>query len=162
MAGGYDAGIRLGERLEKDMVAVKVGGEQQQIAVASPAYIARHGTPRTPHELTQHRCINMRMPSDGSLYRWEFERRRKRLEISVSGPLIVSDPMLALLAALQGVGVAYLFREHAAPALASGKLVPMLESWSPPFAGFYLYYPGRRHVRPPLRALIDFLRRELA
>lgn len=160
VAGGFDAGVRLGESLAKDMIAVRLGGEQQQVAVATRRYLAKHGTPRSPRDLAQHRCINLRMASDLSLYRWEFEHRRERLEVAVDGPLIVNDTELALQGALQSVGIAYLFREQVAPALASGKLVPLLEHWSPPFAGFYLYYPSRRYVPPALRALIDFVRRD--
>jgi DNA-binding transcriptional LysR family regulator len=159
VASGYDAGIRLGERVDKDMVALKLGGDQQLVAVASPAYVAAHGAPRTPRELAQHHCINLRMPTNHELWRWEFERRGKQLEIAVDGPLIVSDVSLALEAARQGVGIAYLFRDQCEPAIEAGALVPLLESWSPPFAGFYLYYPGRKFVRPALRAVIDFLRK---
>lgn len=159
VAAGFDAGVRLGESLAKDMVAVRIGGEQQQVAVASPAYVKAHGTPRHPRELANHRCINLRMPSGGELYRWEFERRRKRLDIAVEGSMITNDVWLAQEAALQGVGIAYLFREQVQPAIDAGRLLPMLEAWSPPFAGFYLYHPSHQYVRPALRAFIDFLRK---
>lgn len=101
------------------------------------------------------------MATELSLYRWEFERRRKRVDVAVDGPLIVNEPQLALVGALHGVGIAYLFRYTVESELATGKLVPLLESWSPPFAGFYLYHPSRKYLRPPLRTFIDFLRREI-
>ena len=162
VAGRFDAGIRLGESLAKDMVAIKLGGEMQQVAVAAPRYLDEHAAPRHPRELAQHRCINIRMPTDLNLYRWEFERRRTKLEVGVDGPLIVNDPELALLAALQGIGIAYLFRDRAQAFIDRGELVALLEAWSPPFPGFYLYHPSRRHIRPSLRAFIDFLRGELS
>lgn len=162
VAERFDAGIRLGESLAKDMVAIKLGGEMQQIAVAAPHYLAAHPAPRHPRDLAQHRCINIRMPTDLNLYRWEFERRRKQLDVGVEGPLIVNDPELALAAALQGIGIAYLFRDRAQAFIDDGELIPLLETWSPPFPGFYLYHPSRRQLRAPLRAFIDFIRAALA
>ncbi|HVZ02178.1 MAG TPA: LysR family transcriptional regulator [Dongiaceae bacterium] len=157
VAARFDAGIRLGEKVERDMVAVRFGGDLEMLAVGSPDYFARHGKPKTPRDLKAHRCINTRWPTDGSLYRWEFERGTEELEAAVTGPLIVNEPDVAVRAAVDGVGIAYLFRYQIQAALAAGKLVTVLEEWTPPFPGFYLYYPGRRQMPPPLRAFIDFV-----
>jgi DNA-binding transcriptional LysR family regulator len=159
VAGRFDAGIRLGERLEKDMVAVPLTGKLEMMVVGTPAYFAAHGVPRTPRELAQHRCINWRMPTDQSVYRWEFERKKQKLEVAVQGPLIVNDDELALRGVLDGLGLAYLFDYHVRQLLAARKLVRVLEAWSPPFPGFYLYHPSRRYTPPTLRAFIDFVRR---
>ncbi|XXU13823.1 LysR family transcriptional regulator [Sorangium sp. So ce861] len=159
VARRFDAGVRLGERLERDMVAVKLSGDFSMMAVASPAYLARHGAPATPRDLHRHRCINTRWPTDGSLYRWEFEKGKQSLEVAVEGPLIVNDVDLALRAAVDGVGIAYVFDEQARPLVEAGRLTRVLEPWSPSFPGFYLYYPSRRQTPPALRAFIEFLRR---
>ncbi|AUX34899.1 MULTISPECIES: LysR family transcriptional regulator [Sorangium] len=159
VARRFDAGVRLGERLERDMVAVKLSGDLSMMAVASPAYLARHGVPATPRDLHRHRCINMRWPTDGSLYRWEFEKGKQSLEVAVEGPLTVNDVDLALRAAADGVGIAYVFDQQARPLVEAGKLTRVLEPWSPSFPGFYLYYPSRRQTPPALRAFVDFLRR---
>ncbi|XYI02599.1 LysR family transcriptional regulator [Sorangium sp. So ce1128] len=159
VARRFDAGVRLGERLEKDMVAVKLSGDLAMMAVASPGYLARHGVPATPRDLHRHRCVNGRWPTDGSLYRWEFEKGKQSLEVAVEGPLIVNDAELALRAALDGVGIAYVFDEQARPWVEAGKLTRVLEAWSPSFPGFYLYYPSGRQAPPALRAFIEFLRR---
>ena len=157
VANRFDAGVRLGEMVEKDMIAVRLGGELRLMAVAAPAYLARHGTPATPHDLARHRCINFRWPTDLSLYHWEFEREGRPLEAAVEGPLIVNEPEVACLAALAGVGIAYLFEHQVRPGLDSGQLVHLLADWSPPFPGFHLYYPSRRQMAPPLRAFLDFV-----
>ncbi|HVO00962.1 MAG TPA: LysR substrate-binding domain-containing protein [Candidatus Cybelea sp.] len=158
VAQRFDAGVRLGEKVEKDMVAVRLGGELQLIAVAAPSYIARFGRPRTPRELQAHRCIASRWPSDGSLYRWEFERGEEKLEAAVQGPLIANDPDLVLRAVLEGVGIAFLFAHRVRPLIAAGKLVHLLKDWTPPFPGFYLYYPSRRQMPPALRAFVDHIK----
>lgn len=159
VAAGFDAGVRLGERLDADMVAVKLTGEVRMMVVASPAYLARAGRPETPRDLLGRRCLNYRWPTSGAIYRWEFERGAERLDIAVDGPLIVNDPEIAVRATLDGVGIAYLFEHQAAEHVARGDLVHLLEDWSPRFPGFYLYYPSRRQAPPPLRAFVDFLRR---
>lgn len=159
VAGRFDAGIRLGERLAKDMVAVKLGGELELAACGSPDYFARFGVPKTPHELHKHRCINWRW-SDGALYRWEFEKDGREFEVAVEGPLIINDSGLLIQAALDGVGLAYLVEEELRPWLETGRLKRVLKDWSPRFPGFHLYYPSRRQVPAPLRAFIDFLKRE--
>ncbi|CAI1848924.1 LysR family transcriptional regulator [Serratia plymuthica] len=160
VAGGFDAGVRLYEKLEKDMVAIKLGGDLRMRVVASPAYLARHGQPQAPHELRQHLCLNFRWPTNGNLYRWEFERDGEKLDIAVEGPVIVDEPEILVRAALDSVGIAYLFEHQVAAALADGRLVPLLDVWTPPFPGFYLYYPANRQMPRPLRAFIDFARQQ--
>ncbi|CAI1603367.1 D-malate degradation protein R [Serratia ficaria] len=160
VAGGFDAGVRLHEKLPKDMVAIKLGGDLRMRVVASPDYLARHGRPQTPRELRDHRCLNCRWPTSGTLYRWEFERDGEALEVVVAGPVIVDEPEILVQAALDGVGIAYLFEHQVAAGLAEGRLLPLLEAWSPPFPGFYLYYPANRQMPRPLRAFIDFARQQ--
>ena len=157
VAGRFDAGIRLGELLEKDMIAVRLTGELEMIAVASPDYLARHGTPETPDELHNHACLNWRWPTDGSLYRWEFEEDGREFEIAVQGPIIANDIEVVLQAALQGLGIAYASHEWMEGWLKEGKLVRVLERYSPKFPGVYLYHPSRRQQPPALRAFIDCL-----
>ncbi|WP_217569508.1 LysR family transcriptional regulator [Mesorhizobium sp. GbtcB19] len=156
--GRFDAGIRLGERLEKDMVAVKLSDDLQMAAVAAPAYLEGRAVPRRPQDLYQHRCINFQWPGSGSIYRWEFSRGKRSLEIAVKGSLTVNDTDLMLNAALDGAGVAYMIDYQVQPWIEKGRLVRFLEAWSPSFPGFYLYHPSRRHVPPALRAFIDFVR----
>ncbi len=157
VAEGFDAGLRLGEHLEADMIAVKASGPQRGVIVGSPAYVAEHGVPLTPQDLMQHRCIRRRF-SSGRIYRWELEQNGKDLAVDVSGPLIVSDQRLARIAALDGVGLAFLFDERVDVDIREGRLVPVLTDWSPPFDGFYIYYTSRRQMRPALRAFVDFFR----
>ena len=157
VAARFDAGIHLGEFLQRDMVAVRVSGEQRAAIVAAPSYFDSHPKPRTPRDLTAHRCINYRMGA-GGVYRWEFEKRGKPVTVSVSGPLIVDDVELVVRAALDGLGLAFLFEEPAGQHIARGKLVRVLEDWCPPFAGFFLYYPSRRQQPAALQALVDALR----
>ncbi|PDT21427.1 LysR family transcriptional regulator [Rhizobium hidalgonense] len=158
VAGRFDAGIRLGEMVEKDMVSVKLGGEMRLVVIASPDYIGRHGMPQTPRDLRDHSCVASRWPTDGSLYHWEFERGDEKLEVAVSGPLSTTDNDLMLRAVLDGIGISYLFDHHVAEYLVAGRLVSMLDDWTPPFPGFHLYYPSRRQMPPPLRAFVDFVR----
>ncbi|MBB3443388.1 LysR family transcriptional regulator [Rhizobium sp. BK379] len=162
VADRFDAGIRLGEMVEKDMVSVKLGGEMRLVVVASPEYIARHGIPDTPRDLRDHSCVVSRWPTDGSLYHWEFERGDEKLEAAVSGPLSTTDNDLMLRSVLDGVGIGYLFDYHVAEHLAAGRLISMLDEWTPPFPGFHLYYPSRRQMPPPLRAFVDFVARQRA
>jgi DNA-binding transcriptional LysR family regulator len=154
----FDAGIRMGELLEKDMVAVKLGPELEMYAVASPGYLAECGVPKTPRDLHGHRCLNWRWPSDGSLYRWEFVKDGKGFEVSVQGPLTVTDIDLSLRAAIDGVGIAYLYHPRLKRLIEEGKLVRILAAWSPRFPGMYLYYPSRVRVPATLQAFIAFLR----
>ena len=159
VAARFDAGIHLGEFLQRDMVAVKVSGEQRAAIVAAPSYFDSHPKPRTPRDLTAHLCLNYRMGA-GGVYRWEFEKRGKPVTVSVSGPRIVDDVELVVRAALDGLGLAFLFEERAAPHIAHGELVRVLEDWCPPFDGFFLYYPSRRQQPAALQALVGALRWE--
>jgi len=156
--GRFDAGIRLGERLQKDMVAVKLSEDLQMAAVAAPAYLENRAIPRHPQELHQHQCIKFEWPGGGNLYRWEFARGKRALEIAIEGSLTVNDTELMLNAVLDGVGIAYMFEYQVRPWIEQGRLVRFLEAWSPSFPGFYLYHPSSRHVPPALRAFIDFMR----
>lgn len=157
VAAGFDAGIHFGEYIEKDMIAVRVSPDHRPAIVASPGYLMAHGKPKSPHDLLRHLCINFRH-GDAGLYRWEFEKGKKSLSVAVSGPLIVDDLTLAIRAALDGIGLAYMSEESAAPHLANGSLVRVLESWCQPFPGFFLYYPSRRQQPAALSALINTLR----
>src|SRR5713226_5637714 len=158
IAARFDAGIHLGEFLQKDMVAVKVSAEQRAAIVAAPSYFDSHPKPKTPRDLTAHRCIRYRMGAGGPVYRWEFEKRGKPVTVSVSGPSIFNDVDLTLRAALDGVGLAFALEEHVAERIARGELVRVLEDWCPPFDGFFLYYPSRRQQPAALQALVDALR----
>ena len=158
VADQFDAGIRLGEKLQQDMIALKVGPDLAMAVVAAPDYLQRNPTITHPADLTAHRCINYKMVTAGSLYAWEFERDGKPLEVSVSGPLTCNEPEVMLSAALDGVGVGYLLEHEVAPYLESGKLVRLLADWTPPFPGFHLYYPSRRQMRPVLSAFLAMVR----
>lgn len=153
-----DAGIRLGEKLELDMVALKVGPKLRMAVVASPDYLTRHPVPQTPEDLQAHRCINYRMVTANTLYAWEFERDGRLVKLRLPGPLVLNEPDLMIQAAEDGLGVAYVLEHEAAPGIASGRLVRVLEDWTSPFPGFYLYYPSRRQVSPVLAALLTLLR----
>lgn len=157
VAAGYDAGIQIGEFIQKDMVAVRVSEDLRPAIVASPQYFARHAPPTHPRELLAHRCVNFRLGSSG-VYRWEFDKGRTSLAVNVAGPLVVDDPELSLRAALDGVGVVFTVEPHAAAYLRKGRLVRVLEEWCPPFPGYFLYYPSRRQQPAALSALIDTLR----
>ena len=159
VADQFDAGIRLGEKVEQDMVAARVGPDLRMAVVASPAYVARHGTPTAPRELVGHRCINYRLAAAGTIYAWEFERGPDQFEVRVPGPLTFNDPSLMLDCALDGLGVAYLLEQDVAPHIERGALVRLLEGWTTPFPGFFLYYPSRQHLRPVFAAFLGLVRR---
>ncbi len=154
---GFDAGVRLGEAVPKNMVAVRFGGDARFVAVASPAYLERHGMPRAPEDLATHACIRVRLPS-GKPYRWEFARNGREIAVDVPGPLTLDHPGLMAEAAAAGLGIAYLAERWAAPLIAYGALVPVLDEWCPMIPGLFLYYPGHRHVPAALRAFIDVLK----
>ena len=158
VAQRFDAGIRLGESLEKNVVAVPVTGQLRMAVVGSPQYFAVNPAPATPHDLREHRCINFRLPSAGTLYKWEFEKAHRSVEVGVEGPLIFDDEGLVIDAALAGVGLAYLIEDQVASLLQAGALSRVLDDWCPPFPGFFLYYPGRRQVSPALAAFINAIR----
>lgn len=158
IADRFDAGIRIGEKVAQDMIAVPVGPPLRMAVVASPAYLATHSKPVTPHDLMQHRCINFRMVSSGAIYAWEFQREGRVLEIKVDGPLAFNEPELMLEAALDGLGVAYIVEALALPSIKSGHLIHLLDEWTLQFPGYYLYYPSRRQVPPTLAAFIAAIR----
>jgi DNA-binding transcriptional LysR family regulator len=157
VAAGFDAGIHLGESIQRDMVAVSVSREHRLAIVGSPEYFASHPKPGSPQDLTSHRCINLRGGSAGP-YRWEFEKNGEAVVVDVSGPLVVDDANLMIRAAIDGLGLTFSFEEYVAPQIASGALMRVLEDWCPPFAGYFLYYPSRRQQPAALSALIDTLR----
>lgn len=158
VAGRFDAGIRVGGRLEKDMIAVRLTPDIHMIAVASRDYLARRGVPQSPDDLHHHACINWRLQADGSAYRWEFEQAGKRVEVAVDGPLVTNHSDLGVAAALQGLGIAYVFeRDQMDEDLRQGRLVQVLADWSVTRPGLFLYYSNRRHPSPALAALIDCL-----
>jgi DNA-binding transcriptional LysR family regulator len=153
---GFDAGIRLGEQIERDMIALRVMEEPEFLVVASPEYLAHHDAPRTPRDLQHHDCIRNRLPN-GTIFGWQFEKNRRAVQAVVDGRLVVNDIELSIRAALDGVGLAYLLRHYVQEHIAAGRLVPLLEDWSPRLSGFYLYYSSRRQLSGPLQALVDFL-----
>jgi len=157
VAGGFDAGIHYGEYIQKDMIAVRVSKDHRAAIVGSPAYFKSHPKPKSPHDLLSHRCINFRHGSAG-IYRWEFDKGRKSLSVAVNGPLIVDDVELLVRAAIDGIGLAFMSEDQAAPDLLSGALVRVLEDWCQPFPGFFLYYPSRRQQPAALSALINAFR----
>ena len=158
VAGRFDAGIRVGGRVEKDMIAVRLTPDVKMIAVASPDYLARRGVPHKPADLHDHACINWRLGADGRAYRWEFAKRGKRVEIAAEGPLVTNDSDIGVAAAVQGPGIAYAFERQRVDAhLADGALVQVLADWSIVRPGLFLYYASRRHVPGALRALIECL-----
>ena len=158
VAGRFDAGIRAGGRLEKDMIAVRLTPDVRMIVVASPDYLSRRGTPRVPAELHDHACVNWRLEPDGRTYRWEFRKKGKRVEVAAGGPLITNDAHLGAEAALQGLGILYAFdHDRIDEALATGRLVQILADWSITRPGLFLYYPNRRHPHKALHAFIDCL-----
>ncbi|MET0517561.1 MAG: LysR family transcriptional regulator [Burkholderiaceae bacterium] len=157
VAEGFDAGIRLAESVPRDMVSIPLTGEQRMVVVASPQYLQAHPRPQVPDELLAHRCVRWRF-SSGTVYRWEFARHGEALTLDVPGPLTLDEPLLMLEAARAGVGIAYLGLFHVAEDLASGRLLPLLEEWSPSYPGICLYYPSRRHMPAGLRAFVELVR----
>ena len=162
VAERYDLGIRLGEFLEEGVVAFPTGGPIRQLAAASPGYLARHGTPRHPKDLHQHRCINWRQPGSTTAYRWEFAKGKKQLAVAVNGPLILNDRAAAAAAAVQGIGIAFWAEHRLRTWFASGQLVPLLQDWSPSFPGFFGYYRKGRQPNPVLKAFVDSLKKKTA
>ena len=157
VAGHFDAGIHLGEFIERDMIAVRVSADQRAAIVGAPEYFNAHPKPKSPRDLTKHRCLNFRHGVDET-YRWEFDKGKQSLAVAVDGPLVVDEVQLLIRAAIDAVGLAFLMEEHAATYLATGQLVRVLEDWCEPFSVYFLYYPSRRQQPPALSALIDTLR----
>ena len=158
VAERFDAGIRLGETIAQDMVAVRIGPDMRMAAVGSPSYFAAHNAPRTPHELAGHNCINLRFPTLGGLYAWEFEKGGRALNVRVEGQLIANDIALARRAAIEGLGIAYLPEDYLQPEIDSGRLTRVLADWCPPFPGYHLYYPSRRQQSPAFALMVEALR----
>jgi DNA-binding transcriptional LysR family regulator len=154
----YDAGIRLGEQVAKDMIAVRIGPDMRMAVVGAPSYFAAHPRPRRPQDLTDHRCINLRLPTYGGLYAWEFEKAGRELKVRVEGPLVFNNIGLRLKAALAGSGLAYLPEDQVQPQLAAGELVRVLADWCPAFSGYHLYYPSRRQPTQAFVLLVNALR----
>jgi DNA-binding transcriptional LysR family regulator len=159
VAGRFDAGIRIGERLEKDMIAVRLTPDIAMLALASPEYLAIHGEPKTPADLQAHACINWRFPGSGAIYRWGLQKKRKKFEMAVTGPLISNLQEVVLEGALQGLGILYSYEndDRIYESIAAGRLKRVLADWSPTFPGLFLYYSNRHHPQPALKAFIDCL-----
>jgi DNA-binding transcriptional LysR family regulator len=154
----FDAGVRLGEHLAKDMIAVRIGPDWRLAVVGSPAYFTRHGAPATPHALTGHACVNIRHRPSGSIYAWEFEKDGHAFAVKAEGQLVFNSIMHVLNAALDGIGLAYVPEPLLAPYLADGRLVQILADWCPTFQGYHLYYPNRRQASPAFSAFVEALR----
>ena len=158
VAERYDAGVRLGEQIARDMIAVRIGPDMRMAVVGAPSYFARRPKPKKPQDLTAHRCINLRLPTYGSLYAWEFEKRGRELKVRVEGQLIFNNLALRLKSALAGLGLVYLPEDQVRTHVADGRLVQVLDDWCPAFSGYHLYYPNRRHLTPAFGLLVDALR----
>ena len=158
VAERFDAGIRMGEALARDMIAVRIGPELRMAAVATPSYFAGRGKPRAPQDLAHHRCINLRLATLGGVYAWEFEKGSREVNVKVEGQLTVNDIAVIRRAALEGLGIAFIPQDYIQPHLDSGELVRVLADWTPPFPGYHLYYPSRRQQSPAFALLVEALR----
>lgn len=158
VADRIDAGVRLGEQVAKDMIAVRIGPDFRFVVVAAPSYFVNRQEPRSPSELTQHNCINLRLPTYGGLYAWEFERGGRELNVRVDGQLTFNNSKQIMDAALAGFGLAYLPEDAVAPHLERKRLVQVLDSWCAPFPGYHIYYPSRRQSSPALSLVVEALR----
>ncbi|MGV1916960.1 LysR family transcriptional regulator [Rhizobium sp. 22-785-1] len=159
VAEGYDAGVRLGEVIDQDMVAVPASGDQRQCAFAAPSYIERFGKPDHPSELSAHRCIGWRPTPRSAPYRWEFGEDGREFDVAVDPQITTNDMWLMIRTACAGGGITFGMEDTFKPYVESGQLVPLLQDFCPPFAGFFLYYPSRRNLAPKLRALVDHVKR---
>jgi DNA-binding transcriptional LysR family regulator len=158
VAERYDAGVRLGEQVAKDMIAVPIGPDLRMVVVGAPTYFAKHKRPRTPRDLTDHSCINLRLPTYGGVYVWEFEKDGRELNVRVEGRFVFNNFALRLKATLAGFGLAYLQEDQVKDHIAEGRLIKVLADWSPPFSGYHLYYPMRRQPTPAFALVVDALR----
>jgi len=158
VAERYDAGVRLGDQVAKDMIAVRIAADLRMAIVASPAYFARRLPPKTPHDLADHDCINLRLPTYGGLYAWEFVRGRREVNVRVDGQLTFNSSPQILRAALAGFGIASIPEDMAQEHVANGQLVQVLQEWCPSFPGYHFYYPSRRQSSPAFALLVDALR----
>lgn len=159
VAAGFDAGVRLGEVIEQDMIAIPLTGDQRETVVAAPAYLAAHGVPAHPRELVHHRCIGWRPAPNVAPYRWEFEENGIPFDVAVEPQITTNDLRLMLRTALAGGGITFATQETFRPFVETGELVPLLSDFLPPFPGFFLYFPQRRNMAPKMRALIEHARR---
>lgn len=159
VAAGFDAGVRLGEVIEQDMIAVPLTGDQRELAVAAPTYLAVRGTPAHPRELVHHRCIGWRRAPNVAPYRWEFEENGVPFDVAVEPQITTNDLRFMLRSALCGAGITFATEETFRPFVETGELVPLLQDFLPPFPGFFLYFPQRRNMTPKMRALIEHVRR---
>jgi DNA-binding transcriptional LysR family regulator len=158
VAGRYDAGVRLGEQIAKDMIAVPIGPDMRMAVVGAPAYFAKTQRPRTPQDLARHACINLRFTTSGGLYAWEFEKAGRELKVRVEGQLVFNNSAMCLKAALAGFGLAFLPEDRVLARVREGRLVRVLSDWCAPFPGFHLYYPSRRQTSPAFALLVEALR----
>jgi DNA-binding transcriptional LysR family regulator len=158
VAERFDAGVRLGESVDKDMIAVRIGPDWRLVAVASPGYLARRVAPRTPQDLVGHACINLRQATRGGLYAWEFEKDSRALRVRVDGQLTFNTSLAMIDAAISGYGIAYVPENLVTRQIATGRLILLLDEWSSPFSGYHLYYPSRRQLSPALKVIADALR----
>lgn len=158
VAERYDAGVRLGEQVARDMIAVRIGPDMRMAVVGAPAYFAKRPKPRAPQDLTAHNCINLRLPTYGGLYAWEFEKAGRELKVRVEGQLVFNTAGLRMDAVLAGLGLAYMPQDQVTAHLADGRLVQVLEDWCPPFPGYHLYYPSRRQATPAFSLVVEALR----
>jgi len=158
VAERYDAGVRLGEQVAKGMIAVRIGPDMRMAVVGAPSYFATRSPPETPRELIGHNCINLRLPTRGGLYAWEFQKGNRKLNVHVDGQLTFNGTTQMLTAALAGFGLAYVPEDLARPHVAKGRLTRVLDEWCPPFAGYHLYYPSRRHISPAFAVVVEALR----
>src|SRR5712691_113775 len=158
VAQRYDAGVRSGEQVAKDMIAVRIGPDLRMAVVGAPSYFAKRSPPKKPQDLTEHNCINLRLPTYGCLYAWEFEKGDRELKVRVEGQPVLNGTTPMIDAALAGLGLAYVPQDLAQPHLDSGLLTRVLEDWCPPYSGYHLYYPSRRQSSPAFALLVDALR----
>jgi DNA-binding transcriptional LysR family regulator len=158
VADRFDAGVRLGESIDKDMIAVPIGPKLRMAAVATPSYFVTNPVPKRPRDLLPQHCINLRLPTYGGLYVWEFERRGRALNVHVEGQLTFNTSPAIVQAALDGLGVAFLPEDELSPYLEEGRLIRVLQDWCPPFPGYYMYYPSRRQPSPAFALVVEALR----
>jgi DNA-binding transcriptional LysR family regulator len=158
VANRFDAGVRLGDQVAKDMIAVRIGPDLRMAVVGAPSYFANRPPPKTPHDLTEHKCINLRMPTSGGLFAWEFEKDGRELKVRVDGQLVFNEAPMMLRAAAEGFGLAYVMEDRAALPIADGRLLRVLADWCQPFSGYHLYYPSRRQLVPAFALLVGALR----
>jgi DNA-binding transcriptional LysR family regulator len=158
VADGYDAGVRMGEQVAKDMIAVRIGPDMRMAVVGSPSYFEKHAPPRTPQDLAAHQCINMRLPTYGGLFAWDLEKDGREINVRGDGQLVFNNLGMRLSSALDGLGLAYIPEDQAIPHITAGRLIRVMEDWCPYFPGYHLYYPSRRHSSLAFSLLVDILR----